>query len=99
MFSGTTPTRVAPRPPSAKHAKPTIAAVRSRRCNEKLNSLKISTDPTIMATPRMKIEAFITKFRGEQMPEFGGEQDVLPRSLIVLVMKLYCGRKVQATST
>ena len=47
----------------------------------------------------MIIEAFITTCRGEQMLECGGGQAVLPRSLIALETKLYCGRKTQATST
>ena len=61
---------MAPKPPSTMHANPAIAAARSRRSFEKLNSLKISTDPTIMARPKMTIETFITTCRGEQMLEW-----------------------------
>ena len=81
------------------HTNPPIAARRSRRCSEKLNSVKISIDPTNMPRPRSAIEASITTHRGEQKLEGGVGQAVLPRSLIALETKLYCGRKTQATDT
>jgi hypothetical protein len=66
--------------PKPMQTNPTIATRRSRRSFEKLNSLKMTTDPKIMESPRTTIDASIKNQRGEHLECWS--HCVVPRSLI-----------------